>query len=310
MILSGRISVSRRRVGFTLIELVVVVAIIAVLVAALLPAVQKAREMGQSIWCKHNLRKQFLGFVAFQNKSRGFSPPQSVPMSHHGSFTDNWGYHELLLLETSKRMRKLAAKHNYVGFDNLTPIPEQGGSSDNIDEGSWAQSPAAAGEDDNIHRGSVMDCPSAINPPLGSSGGGYDYSIIKRGMVQYTPWAPGVKRGWVSHTSMSKQNWGRYHKTLVEPQDRMLFADTSPLTPSGGDPEKPGSAGGNRNPESGSIPGWGNTTRHGGGMNVLYLDGHQRTIRDLRKDKSGDPDPQKYFGYWRNGGAPWNWQKR
>ncbi len=60
------------RCGFTLIEVLVVVAIIALLVAVLMPSLSKAKEMAKRTSCASNMRQQGLGFASYSadNKAR------------------------------------------------------------------------------------------------------------------------------------------------------------------------------------------------------------------------------------------------
>lgn len=62
------------RGGFTLVELLVVMAIIAVLVSLLLPAVQSVREQGRQTECKNNLKNIALALQNYHGTFKVFPP--------------------------------------------------------------------------------------------------------------------------------------------------------------------------------------------------------------------------------------------
>jgi prepilin-type N-terminal cleavage/methylation domain-containing protein len=60
--------------GFTLVELLVVISIIAILLAVLLPSMNKARETARRIICSNQARQQALATAAYVTESGGLMP--------------------------------------------------------------------------------------------------------------------------------------------------------------------------------------------------------------------------------------------
>jgi prepilin-type N-terminal cleavage/methylation domain-containing protein/prepilin-type processing-associated H-X9-DG protein len=67
------------RSGFTLVELLVVIGIIAVLVGILLPALNKARRAAATVQCQSNMKQIAIGMLQYIQNNKGKFPPSGAP---------------------------------------------------------------------------------------------------------------------------------------------------------------------------------------------------------------------------------------
>src|SRR6478672_6462578 len=75
------VDVSKKRIGngFTLVELLVVIGIIAVLVGILLPALNKARRSAATVQCSSNMKQIATAMLQYIANSKGKFPPSGAP---------------------------------------------------------------------------------------------------------------------------------------------------------------------------------------------------------------------------------------
>jgi prepilin-type N-terminal cleavage/methylation domain-containing protein len=189
-----RHNVRQHRLAFTLVELLVAIAIIGILVALLLPAVQSAREAARRVHCHNNLKQQMLALHNFEQQHKSLPP-------FFGSFPDRgervveggWFVHILPYIEQQVITDQIVANGGGLGQTRILVTPASPdytpGHWEYPPEGHWETIPGTGGEGTS-HQGHTWprDIPPNrrwVGPPpvwVPGTGTAPVYQLVKHGL--------------------------------------------------------------------------------------------------------------------------------
>src|SRR5260370_39489397 len=114
----------RARLAFTLIELLVVIAIIGILIALLVPAVQKVREAAARMSCQNNLKQLSLACLAFESAKGAFPRGNAVTGTFPDGGNTSWMFQALEYTEQGNLYQQVVAARSLSNAVNQGILPK------------------------------------------------------------------------------------------------------------------------------------------------------------------------------------------
>jgi prepilin-type N-terminal cleavage/methylation domain-containing protein/prepilin-type processing-associated H-X9-DG protein len=120
-----------RACGFTLVELLVVIGIIAILIGILLPTLSRIQEQSRKTACLSNLRQLGAALISYANEHKGRLPNGNPP----GSWDDYAGANRMISEFATVCVKSAAVFHCPSDLDGIplritnadqTPLPDSG----------------------------------------------------------------------------------------------------------------------------------------------------------------------------------------
>lgn len=165
------------RLAFTLIELLVVIAIIGLLMALLLPAIQRVREMANRMVCANNLRQLGIAFHLHVNDYGALPARRQTTVPHQG-----WGPLLLPYLEQTG-----ISKDYKMGKNFYDPVNQP-----------YIKLPLALFRCPTTDAGRTINIRDQANNPTGAVGAAGDY-FAPNSVDAY--WWPEPRRSWAANTT-------------------------------------------------------------------------------------------------------------